>query len=44
MAEAPGQPVLDDVPDVRAARGDAGHRGDMIGLQRVLHAQQKAQS
>ena len=44
VAEAPGQPVLDDVPDLSAARGDAGHRGDMIGLERVLHTEQKPQS
>src|SRR5258708_30123580 len=44
MAEPPGQAVLDDVADVSAARGDAGHRGDMIGLERVLHTQQKPQS
>ena len=43
MAEAPGQPVLDDVADVGAARGDRGHRRDMVGLERVLHAQQKSQ-
>src|SRR6202040_2954692 len=35
MAETPGQPVLDDVAHVTAARGDAGNRGDMIGLGRV---------
>ena len=44
MAEAPGQTVPDDVPDVSAARGDAGHRGDMIGLERMLHTEQKSQS
>src|SRR3954454_5360228 len=44
MAEPPGQAVLDDVADVGAARGDAGDSGDMIGLERVLHAQQKTQS
>src|SRR6478752_1986550 len=44
MAEPPGQAVLDDVSDVGAARGDAGDRGDMIGLKRVLHAQQKTQA
>src|SRR5258705_4277690 len=44
MAEAPGQPVLDDVPDVSSARGDAGYRGDMISLERVLHTEQKPQS
>jgi hypothetical protein len=26
-----------------AARGDAGDRGDVIGLERMLHAQQKPQ-
>ena len=43
MAEPPGQAVLDDVADMAAARGDAGHRRDMVGLERVLHAQQKPQ-
>src|SRR5436190_19030652 len=43
MAEPPGQAVLDDVADMRAARGDAGDRRDVIGLKRVLHAQQKPQ-
>ena len=41
MAEAPGQAMPDDIADMAAARGDAGHRRDMIGLERVLHAQQK---
>ena len=35
--------MLDDVPNLGAARGNTGHRGDMIGLERVLHAQQKPQ-
>src|SRR6476646_490168 len=43
MAKAPGQPVLDDVGHLAAACGDAGHRGDMIGLERMLHAEQKSQ-
>ena len=43
MAEPPGQPVLDDIGDMAAARGDAGYGGDMIGLERMLHAQQKPQ-
>ena len=43
VAEAPGQPVLDDIGDMAAARGDAGDGGDMIGLERMLHAQQKPQ-
>jgi hypothetical protein len=41
MAKTPGQAVLDDIADIRAAHGDAGHRGDMVGLERVLHAEQK---
>jgi hypothetical protein len=44
MAEPPGQAVPDDVADVGAARGDAGHRGDMIGLERVLHTEQKPEA
>ncbi len=43
MAEPPGQPMLDDIGDTAAARGDAGYGGDVIGLERVLHAQQKPQ-
>ena len=43
MAEPPGQPVLDDIGDMAAARGDAGYGGDVIGLERMLHAQQKPQ-
>ena len=43
MAEPPGQPVLDDIGDMAAARGDAGDGGDVIGLERMLHAQQKTQ-
>ena len=42
VAEAPGQAVPDDVADVGAARGDRGHRRDMVGLERVLHAEQKS--
>jgi hypothetical protein len=41
VAEPPGQAMLDDIADMGAARGDAGDRRDMIGLERVLHAQQK---
>jgi hypothetical protein len=43
MAEPPGQAVLDDIGDVFTPRGDRGNRGYVIGFQRVLHAQQKAQ-
>ena len=41
MAEAPGQSVPDDVADVATARSNAGHGGDMIGFERMLHTQQK---
>jgi hypothetical protein len=44
MAQAPGQAVPDDIANMAAARGDAGHRGDMIGFQRMLHAQDKPKS
>src|SRR6266516_8211449 len=43
VAEPPGQPVLDDIGHMAAARGDAGDGGDVIGLERMLHAQQKPQ-
>jgi hypothetical protein len=43
MAEPPGQPVLDDIGHMATARGDAGDGGDMIGLESMLHAQQKPQ-
>ena len=35
--------MLDDIGHMAAARGDAGDGGDMIGLERMLHAQQKPQ-
>ena len=41
VAEPPGQSMLDDVADMGAARGDAGDGRDMIGLERVLYAEQK---
>src|SRR3954469_17584477 len=41
VPEAPSEAVLDDIPHVGAPGGDAGDRGNMIGLKRVLHAQQK---
>src|ERR1700694_4148648 len=44
MAETPCQPVLDNIADVGAARGNARDRRDMIGFERMLHAQQKADS
>ncbi len=42
MANPPGQTMLDDVGDVGPPRGDAGDGRDVVGLERVLHAQQKA--
>jgi hypothetical protein len=41
MAEPPCQPVLDDIANVGPAGGNARDRRDVIGLQRVLHAEQK---
>ncbi len=35
--------MFDDVGDLGPARGDAGDRRDMVGLERVLHAQQKSE-
>jgi hypothetical protein len=43
MAKSPGQAVFDDVANVGAPRSDRGHRRNMIGLKRVLHAEQKSQ-
>jgi len=42
VAQAPGQPVPDDIGDVAPPRGDARDRSDMIGLKRMLHAQDKS--
>jgi mannose-6-phosphate isomerase-like protein (cupin superfamily) len=44
VAEAPGQAMLDDVADAAAAGSDAGDGGDVIGLERMLHAQQQAET
>ena len=44
MAQSPGQPMLDDVADLAAARRDRGDGGDVIGLQRMLHAEQKTET
>lgn len=43
MAKSPGQAMPDNVPHVGPPRGDTRHRRDMIGLQRMLHAEQKPQ-
>ena len=42
MTEPPGQPVLDNVAHVAPSGGNAGHRRDVIGFERVLHSEQKA--
>src|ERR1700747_1259527 len=44
VAEAPGQAVLDDVGNLAAAGGNARDRRNVIGLQRILHAEDEAQS
>ena len=44
VAESPGQAMLDDIRDVAAARRDRGDRRDVIGLERMLHAQQKSET
>jgi hypothetical protein len=36
--------VLDDVADMAAPRSDRGHRGDVIGLKHMLHAEEKAEA
>ncbi len=43
MAKPPGQAVLDDVADMAAPRGDRGHRGDVVSLERMLHPEEKAE-
>jgi hypothetical protein len=37
------QPVLDDVTNLRTAGSNARHRRDMIGFERMLHSQNKAE-
>ena len=44
VTQSPGQPMLDDVTDARAPGRDAGHRRDVIGFERVLHAKKKAEA
>jgi hypothetical protein len=43
VAESPCQAMFDNVGDFSAARRNRGDRGDMVGLERVLHSQQKTQ-
>ena len=44
VAKSPSQAMLDDIADMGAPRGDARYRRNMVGLQRVLHAEQKSQA
>jgi hypothetical protein len=39
VTRSPGQPVFDDIPDVGSAGGNARHRRNMIGFERVLHSE-----
>src|SRR2546423_1047314 len=41
VAEAPGQAVLEDIADVGAACGDTRYRRDVVGLESMLHPEQK---
>lgn len=41
VADPPGQAMLDDVGDIASPHGDAGDRGHVIGLERVLQSQEK---
>ena len=43
MAKPPCQAVFDDIPDIGSACRNAGNRRDVIGFERMLHSQQKAQ-
>src|ERR1700676_2102474 len=42
MTETPRQAVLDDIANVAPASGNARHRRNMIGFERMLHPEQKA--
>jgi len=42
MAEPPRQAVFDDITNVGSAGGYARHSRDVIGFERMLHAEQKA--
>src|ERR1700676_3901171 len=42
MTETPRQAVLDDIANVGPASGNARHRSNMIGFERMLHPEQKA--
>ena len=44
VPQSPGQTVFDDVADIGAPGSDAGHRRNMIGLERVLHSENEAKS
>jgi hypothetical protein len=42
MTEPPCQSVFNDIANVGPASGNAGHRRDVIGFERMLHSEQKA--
>lgn len=44
VAEAPGQAVPHNIANARTPRSDAGHCCDMIGLERMLHPEQKTET
>jgi len=44
VTKSPGQTMLDNVGDLGAPGGNAGYRRDVIGLERVLHPEQKTEA
>ena len=44
VTQPPGQPMFDNVTDIRAPRRDTGHRRDMVRLERVLHSEQETKT
>ena len=44
MAEAPGEPMLDNIADVGAAGGDGRYGCNMIRLERMMQAEDEAES
>ncbi len=42
MADTPERTVQGGLPYTAAARSQAGHGGDMVGFERMAHAQKKA--
>ena len=44
MAKTPCETVADNISDAGAPRGDARHRRDVIGFERMLHAEQETEA